>query len=193
MPLPSLCAGARVDAIESVKQARQMLGGNRRTGVSTTGALSRFRSTGWSPPAGRRVADRIRQQVADCPPQHQRIARHRQATDKAAPPLSLPPTPRKLKHLMHFLGQIQRLLLRDQLVIIRWARNNISLTIRDIRENSSRLEYNTSSSSCWLRLWLKAISVCVTVLVIGVRISWAISAEKLDWRVKTSSCAPAYG
>ena len=25
----------------------------------------------------------------------------------------------KLKHLMHFLGQIQRLLLRDQLVIIR--------------------------------------------------------------------------
>ena len=112
-----------VDAIETVKQARQMLGGNRRTGVLHHQAyrLRAFAQLDGHRLPGRRIADRIRQQVADCPPQHQRIARHPAgATDKAQRHrLLFRPRLEKLKHLMHFIGQIQRLLLRDQLVIIR--------------------------------------------------------------------------
>ncbi len=111
-----------VDAIETVKQPRQMFGGNRRTGILHHQAdrLRAFAQRDRHRLASRGVADRVRQQIADRPPQHQRVANHPAvATDKAQRHrLLFRPRLEKLKHLMHFLSQIQRLLLGDQLVVI---------------------------------------------------------------------------
>ena len=113
----------RIDAIKTVEQPRQVLRRNRRPRIfhhqlRLPGAfadLNRHRLL------TRRVANGVRQQVADCPPQHQRVAVHPACISRKTQRhlFLLRPGFKEVEHFVDLIGQVQGFLLGDQLIIVR--------------------------------------------------------------------------